>query len=174
MSNPVQIHLLTPIQPRGLVIYEGGDENEPKTLLEIGGVSRPNPTYPVMASGGLLQTSRPAAVITSLHQSPPSHQLWASEDTQESIPSQYAPYAELQEQKALRLTNSSWNLADRRKLSTKKSPDRGKFNDKFLAKSTIFVNFLSDLSGDTVTQLRLFSKKKKKTRCDVENSIVWF
>lgn len=128
MSTPVQIHHPSPTQSRGLVIFEANDENEPKTLLEIGGVTRPNPTYSLLTSTSLLQSSRPSAIMSTVHHSPTQHHIWINEDTQESIPPHYIPYTDLQDHKGLRFSNGSWNLSDRQKSMLKKSPDhQGKF-----------------------------------------------
>lgn len=126
MSTTVPIHHNTASIPtRGLVIYEPSEGTEPKTLLEIGGVTRPNPTY--LTSSSLLQNriSGGSAIITS-HQSP---YTWINDDNQEMMPA-FIPYTELQEHKLMRFSSGSWNLADRTyiKSYTSLSPDKGKFS----------------------------------------------
>lgn len=98
------IHHPVAVPSRGLIICEMEEEsNEPKTILEIGGVSRPHlgrPSYIIPAP------ARPQPLPPSIN-NPPFH--WKAQP--EIVPSPYPAYTEFQEQKIVRLANANWSGA---------------------------------------------------------------
>lgn len=105
------IHHPIAIPSRGLIICEMDEETtEPKTILEIGGVTRPKPTY-------IVPPPR-AHVPTSINnQAYLSH--WKSNDQHEIVAPPYPAFAEFQEQKIVRLANSHWTATpDEMQMST--------------------------------------------------------
>lgn len=95
------IHHPVAIQSRGLIISEMEEEtNEPKTILEIGGVSRPKPTYIVPPQ------SRIHALPPAIN-SQPYLGHWKAQHDIVSPP--YPAFNEFQEQRIIRLSNASWS-----------------------------------------------------------------
>lgn len=94
------IHHPVAIPSRGLIICEMEEEsNEPKTILEIGGVSRPRPTY-------ILPPPRAHTLPTSINNQPyMSH--WKTQHDIVSPP--YPAFTAFQEQRVIRLSNENWN-----------------------------------------------------------------
>lgn len=97
------IHHPVAVPSRGLIICEMEEEsNEPKTILEIGGVSRPRPTYIIPAP------ARPQPLPATIsNQSYLGH--WKAQPN--IVPSPYPAFTEFQEQKIVRLTNANWSGA---------------------------------------------------------------
>lgn len=64
------IYQPVPLQPRGVIIYELDENTEPKTILELGEISRPIPTYasihrPMSTESVVNIPSHPSSVWTS-------------------------------------------------------------------------------------------------------------
>lgn len=106
------VHHQSSIPSRNLIICETDDETEPKTILEIGGVARPNPTYatPPRAS---IQT-----IVTSENKNQ-SHlnANWIGERT-DIVPPPFTAYSDFQEQKIIRVANSNWHAGREKSPST--------------------------------------------------------
>lgn len=92
------IHHPVAVPSRGLIICEMEEEsNEPKTILEIGGVSRPRPTY-------IIPQPLPATINNQ-----PYLGHWKAQP--DIVPSPYPAFTEFQEQKIVRLSNANWSGA---------------------------------------------------------------
>lgn len=93
------IHHPVAIPSRGLIICEMEEESsEPKTILEIGGVNRPKPTY-------MVPPPRAHALPTTINNQPYlSH--WKAQHDIVSPP--YPAFTEFQEQRIVRLSNANW------------------------------------------------------------------
>lgn len=103
---------------RGSLVICEVDEEEPKTILEIGGVNRPPPP-PVQ--------QYPCAPVA--HRPTLTHQVW-SDDIQEVVPPPFTPYSDIQEHKIVRLTNSAWNTSHPAaidKANSAQNLERGKY-----------------------------------------------
>lgn len=97
-------HHTSSIDSRGIqtINCDTDDETEPKTILEIGGISRPIPTYatpirnPVdnmmMQNDGMMSNGG----------------TWLGERT-EIVPSPHRAFSEFQEHKIVRVNNGNWN-----------------------------------------------------------------
>lgn len=84
--------LLSPLNAsRGIVICDV-DEEEPKTILEIGGMNSRSPPY---------------TAITPLPQRSGSSGSW-TEPVPDVVPPPYSPYPEATEHKIIPMTNASW------------------------------------------------------------------
>lgn len=95
------IHHPVAVPSRGLIICEMEEEsNEPKTILEIGGVSRPTYIIPT--------PTRPQPLPASIGNQPYLGHWKAQPDI---VPSPYPAFTEFQEQKIVRLTNANWSGA---------------------------------------------------------------
>lgn len=95
------IHHPVAVPSRGLIICEMEEEsNEPKTILEIGGVARPRPTYIIPPP------PRPPAMPATIGNQPYLGHWKAQHDV---VPSPYPAYTEFQEQKIVRLSNANWS-----------------------------------------------------------------
>lgn len=98
LSMTSKIHHPVPIQSRGLIICEMDEETtEPKTILEIGGVNRPRPTY--------LVPSQRSVVSTPANQSYLNH--WKNDENENGAET-FSSFSEYQEQKIVRLPNCNW------------------------------------------------------------------
>lgn len=110
-----------PLQPRGVIIYELDENTEPKTILELGEISRPIPTYPSI--------HRPIA--SSAVSNVPSHpnSVWCNEIS-DNIPPYHCSYPEHREQRITYSHKSIWNSDDKILGSTKSdgSIEFGKWN----------------------------------------------
>lgn len=96
------IHHPVAVPSRGLIICEMEEEsNEPKTILEIGGVSRPRPTYIIPAP------TRPQPLPVTINSQPPYLGHWKAQS--DIVPSPYPAFTEFQEQKIVRLSNANWS-----------------------------------------------------------------
>lgn len=97
------IHHPIAIPSRGLLICEMDEETtEPKTILEIGGVTRPKPTYIVPAPR--------AHMSTGINSQPyPGH--WKCGDQHDIMIPSYPVFPEFHEQRIVRLSNSSWTVS---------------------------------------------------------------
>lgn len=94
------IHHPVAVQSRGLVICEMEDESsEPKTILEIGGVSRPRPTY-------IIPPPRAHHALPPSLNNQPYLGHWKTHHDIVSPP--YPAFTEFQEQKIVRLSNVNW------------------------------------------------------------------
>lgn len=94
------IHHPVAIPSRGLIICEMEEEsNEPKTILEIGGVSRPRPTY-------ILPPQRAHTLSTSINTQPYMSHWKAQHDI---VPPPYPAFTAFQEQRVIRLSNENWS-----------------------------------------------------------------
>lgn len=94
------IHHPVAIPSRGLIICEMEEESsEPKTILEIGGVSRPKPTYVVPSSH---QRVHP---LPGTINNQPYLSHWKA---QHDIVAPSYPFTDFQEQRIVRLSNSNW------------------------------------------------------------------
>lgn len=95
------IHHPVAVQSRGLIICEMEEEsNEPKTILEIGGVSRPTYIIPT--------PTRPQPLPATINNQPYLGHWKAQPDI---VPSPYPAFTEFQEQKIVRLSNANWSGA---------------------------------------------------------------
>lgn len=113
------IHHPVPIQSRGLIICEMDEETtEPKTILEIGGVSRPRPTYMV--------PSQRAHALAPPPNNPVYLNHWKAEKA-ELVSPQFPAFSEYQEQKILRIPNSNW-ISGPEKLPMTTSMPKGNFD----------------------------------------------
>ncbi|XP_031616962.1 uncharacterized protein LOC116336896 isoform X2 [Contarinia nasturtii] len=93
------IHHPVAIPSRGLIICEMEEESsEPKTILEIGGVSRPKPTY-------IIPPPRAHALPTSINNQPYLGHWKAQHDI---VSPPYPAFTEFQEQRIVRLSNANW------------------------------------------------------------------
>lgn len=96
------IHHPVAVQSRGLIICEMEEEsNEPKTILEIGGVSRPTYIIPTPA--------RPQPLPANINNQPGYLGHWKAQP--DIVPSPYPAFTEFQEQKIVRLSNANWSGA---------------------------------------------------------------
>lgn len=101
------IHHPVAVPSRGLIICEMEDESsEPKTILEIGGVSRPRPTY-IIPTPTRPHPLPPAAAAAINNQPYMGH--WKAQH--DIVPSPYPAFTEFQEQKIVRLSNANWSGA---------------------------------------------------------------
>lgn len=113
------IHHPVAVPSRGLIICEMEEEsNEPKTILEIGGVSRPHITRP---SYIIPAPARPQPLPPSIS-NPPYMGHWKAQT--DIVPSPYPAYTEFQEQKIVRLANANWSGA-LEKLQSSQSSTKG-------------------------------------------------
>lgn len=95
------IHHPVAVPSRGLIICEMEEEsNEPKTILEIGGVSRPTYIIPT--------PTRPQPLPATINNQPYLGHWKAQPDI---VPSPYPAFTEFQEQKIVRLSNANWSGA---------------------------------------------------------------
>lgn len=95
------IHHPVAVPSRGLIICEMEEEsNEPKTILEIGGVSRPTYIIPT--------PTRPQPLPHNINNQPYLGHWKAQPDI---VPSPYPAFTEFQEQKIVRLSNANWSGA---------------------------------------------------------------
>lgn len=78
------------------------DESEPKTILEIGGISRPIPTYAIQPHRNPSET-----VLVSAESSLSNSGIWLGERT-EIVPSPHRAFTDFQEHKIFRLNNGNW------------------------------------------------------------------
>lgn len=94
------IHHPVAIPSRGMIICEMEEEsNEPKTILEIGGVSRPKPTY-------MIPPPRAHALPPAINsQSYLNHWNKAQHDI---VSPPYPAFTEFQEQRIVRISNANW------------------------------------------------------------------
>lgn len=94
------IHHPVAIPSRGLTICEMEDESsEPKTILEIGGVSRPKPTYILPPSHPRIQTLA----------NPINNQTYLTNwKAQHDIVGPSYPFTDFQEQRIVRISNVNW------------------------------------------------------------------
>lgn len=120
VSMTSTIHHPVAIPSRGLIICEMEEEsNEPKTILEIGGVSRPKPTY-------ILPPPRAHTVPTTINTQPyMSH--WKTQHDIVSPP--YPAFTAFQEQRIVRLSNDNWNgpSADKMPIASPSFTSKGFF-----------------------------------------------
>lgn len=104
------VHHPVAVPSRGLIICEMEDEsNEPKTILEIGGVARPRPTYiipPPPPPPPPPSTSSRPPLPTAINSQPYLGHWKAQHDV---VPSPYPAYTEFHEQKIIRLSNANWS-----------------------------------------------------------------
>lgn len=123
------IHHPVAVPSRGLIICEMEEEsNEPKTILEIGGVARPRPTYIIPPP------PRPNAMPTTIGNQPYLGHWKAQHDV---VPSPYPAYTEFQEQKIVRLSNANWSGAlDKLHTGSLTSKGNSTFSNRLSQRST--------------------------------------
>lgn len=104
------IYQPVPLQSRGVIIYELDENTEPKTILELGEISRPIPTY--------ASIHRP--ITNSAVVNVPSHpsSVWSS-DISDTIPPYHCSYQEHRDQRIMHSQKSIWNSDDKLLRSTK-------------------------------------------------------
>lgn len=95
------------IESRGVIVCNIDDGTEPKTILEIGGVSRPTPTY------SSIQRASSCSPIVN-HQ--PYSNNWLANRT-EIVAPPFIAYPDFEEQRIIRVTNMNWNSSPERSLS---------------------------------------------------------
>lgn len=101
MANTVHHPVAMP--SRGIIICETDEETtEQRTILEIGGVSRPRPTY--IHASTVARTQLPMTPVTNSNQYA-GH--WKAEHHEIAMPP-FQACTEFQEQRILRLPNSHW------------------------------------------------------------------
>lgn len=94
------------IQSRGIttIICDTDDESEPKTILEIGGISRPIPTYATQHRNPV-----ETVLVSNDNSLSNSGSNWMVERT-EIVPSPHRAFSDFQEHKIVRMNNGNWNL----------------------------------------------------------------
>lgn len=88
--------------PVETIVCDSDDETEPKTILEIGGISRPIPTYATP------HRSHVDNMLASSENPLVSGGGWLGERT-EIVPSPHRAFSDFQEHKIVRLNNGNWN-----------------------------------------------------------------
>lgn len=156
------IHHPVAIPSRGLIICEmEEDSSEPKTILEIGGVSRPKPTY-------IIPPPRAHALPTNINNQPYlSH--WKPQHDIVSPP--YPAFTEFQEQRIVRLSNANWTTGQPEKLSicaTSPFTIKGTTNPSFF---WFFVAFKHDEFQFSMTCLKKTKKKRRKKSSEIPKKI---
>lgn len=84
------------------IVCDSDDESEPKTLLEIGGISRPIPTYATPHRNPVENVLMPNESSLSTSGG------WLGERT-EIVPSPHRAFSDFQEHKIIRMNNGNWN-----------------------------------------------------------------
>lgn len=97
-------HTQSSIEPHATtIICDTDDESEPKTILEIGGISRPIPTYPTQS-----RNMCDSVLMTDNNNHSLPNGSWLGERT-DIVPSPHRACSEFQEHKIVRVNNSNWN-----------------------------------------------------------------
>lgn len=78
------------------------EDSEPKTILEIGGISRPIPTYAIQQHRNPSET-----VLVSNESSLSNSGSWLGERS-DIVPSPHRAFTDFQEHKIVRLSNGNW------------------------------------------------------------------
>lgn len=105
------IHHPVAIPSRGLIICEmDEDTTEQKTILEIGGVARPRPTY-------ILPAPRAHSIPSSMSNQSPFMSHWKA-DHHDIVSPAFQAFTDFQEQKIVRLANNNWIQTSEKNITT--------------------------------------------------------
>lgn len=96
------------IPPQGVetIVCDSDEEAEPKTILEIGGISRPIPTYATPHRNRI-----ESMLVPNESSLTPSGGIWLGGERTDIVPSPHRAFSDFQEHRIIRMNNGNWNSA---------------------------------------------------------------